>query len=85
MDTKSIPVWLYHAEEGARLFTDVEASVAARKAGWKDSPADLGAVAENVSDRDSLVARAEGLGIQVDKRWGVKRIQQAIEEHDDRA
>lgn len=85
MDTKSIPVWLYHAEEGARLFTDVEASVAARKAGWKDSPADLEAVAENVSDRDYLVARAEVLGIQVDKRWGVKRIQQAIEEHDDRA
>lgn len=85
MDTKSIPVWLYHAEEGARLFTDIEKAVAARKSGWKDSPADVEAATEAVSERDSLVMKAEGLGIQVDKRWGAKRIQQAIDEHDDRA
>lgn len=85
MDTKVIPVWLYHAQDGARIFTEVEAAVAAREAGWKDSPADLEPSDGGSTERKDLVAKAQALGIQVDKRWGAKRIQQAIEEHDDSA
>lgn len=85
METKNLPVWLFHKDDGARVFTDADAAVAARKSGWKDSPADLEPVEEVVDERDALVAKAASLGVQVDKRWGIKRIQQAIDEHDDRA
>ena len=84
METKNLPVWLYQ-KDGEKLFTDADAAVAARKAGWKDSPADLEQDDTLVDEREELVSKAELLGIRVDKRWGVKRIQQAIAEHDDRA
>lgn len=33
-----------------------------------------------ISEKDALTAEAERLGIDVDKRWGIKRIRQAIDE-----
>lgn len=85
MESKNLPVWLYHKEEGAKLFTDADGAAAARKDGWKDSPADFDEVESAPDEREALAAKAEALGIQVDKRWGVKRIQKAIDDHDDGA
>lgn len=85
MESKNLPVWLYHKDEGAKLFTDADEAAAAREDGWKDSPAAFDHDDGAPDERDELAAKAEALGIQVDKRWGAKRIQKAIDDHDDGA
>jgi hypothetical protein len=50
--------------------------------GWVDSVPELTAeapVADGAPTRDEMLAQAAKLGIEVDKRWGDKRLMAAIE------
>lgn len=60
---------------------DADEHAAATKAGWADSVPDLSATPEDNAPptRDEMLAQAEKLGIEVDKRWGDKRLLAAIE------
>ena len=76
--------WLYHATEEARIFED-EAIARAIEDGWHDSPdgakeAPKTEVVDDVLSREELLSMAASLGVQVDKRWGVIRLREAIEE-----
>jgi hypothetical protein len=42
------------------------------------SPLEEEATPKMTEDRDELIAMAEELGLEVDKRWGVKKLQEAV-------
>ena len=71
------PVWMYRKGE-ARLF----ASPAEVPAGWQDTPmADdepHETEAEATTEIDALREHATALGIKVDGRWSVKKLQGMI-------
>lgn len=75
--------WLYHKTEGGKLF-DIDEVEAATAKGWVDTPfvhpnnPDHAApkAAEPASAvLDVLRKEAKGMGIDVDMRWGEKRLQ----------
>jgi hypothetical protein len=38
-------------------------------------------VSVQITERDKLIAQAEELGVDIDKRWGTDRIKAAIDDH----
>ncbi|MDF8361932.1 hypothetical protein [Achromobacter anxifer] len=79
--------WLYSRTEAPRIFRTTAEVDAALNAGWADTPAafDIQAPAEAAEDAEELRAKAAGLGIKVDKRWGAEKLAKAIEDHAARA
>lgn len=73
----SYPCWAY-GSAGAVLFRS-EAEFSAAEGDWYDTPADVPAEAIVTADRQALIAEAEGLGVKVDRRWGDKRLAEAID------
>ncbi len=77
-----MPVWLYHKDhpEG-RIFEDDEVRDALKQ-GWSDAPGNV--EIEEISDapptKEELIGIAQQLGVKVDRRWGIERIRQAIED-----
>lgn len=69
-----IPGWLYNTGDRRELFLTEAELDAAIADGWKQSPAD---VVEG-DEKADLIAKAEALGIEVDKRWGVQKLKDAI-------
>lgn len=71
-----VPRWLYNTQDRAAIFNTQEDIDAAIAEGWKESPADV--VAQEVDEKSALIAEAEALGIDVDKRWGVQKLKDVI-------
>lgn len=66
-DHKNWPAWHYGPGGESAIF-ECSADV---PDGWKDSPHDVDAPKD---EKAELVALAESRGVEVDKRWGVKRL-----------
>lgn len=79
--------WLYHAEEGARLFKAGE-PILTEDDGWYDHPDKCPGAQPKEPEPpaddhlDRLRRTAEQLGIKVDKRWGAARLESEIENAD---
>lgn len=71
------PCWLYSAS-GPLMVLD-EAHHESLEGDWYESPADVPAADVAAADRAALLARAEAVGLAVDKRWGDKRLQAEVE------
>ena len=63
------PAWGYHPKEGAKIFAD-----GVLPDGWSDTPVAV------EDPKDALREEAEALGITVDGRWSVERLQQEIDD-----
>lgn len=83
--------WLYHKTEGAKLFDKDEVEDAFED-GWVDvpfkHPNNPKHVAPTKEEKESpeylaLKEEAEGLGIKVDKRWGLKKLTEEIMKTED--
>lgn len=75
--------WLYHRTEAPRIFSSREEVDEALKAGWEDSPAKFSDPDPRPDERDVLFARAQELGLNPDKRWGVPKLKKVLAGHDD--
>jgi hypothetical protein len=73
--------WAYTLRDGA-VHGEIFEDAAAVPHGWADSPALVGAaVAVAVADdKDALIAQAEALGLDVDRRFGMSRLRAMIAE-----
>jgi len=84
--------WIYHDTEQAQIIDESDLDEYL-KAGWRISfrkpgegeealelPKDTPVSLDPVNDLEALKERARGLGIEVDGRWGQKRLMQAIDE-----
>ncbi len=75
-------VWMYHKTEGARLFDKDDVPE-----GWQDTPFEHPNNPDHQPEpveNDELKAlreEAEDMGIEVDKRWGVKRLKEEMIKH----
>ena len=80
---KTVPTWIYHPGEEPKI---VDLPEGARPpSGWSFSPADLTQATpekENpaTDDRGSVIADLEELGVDFDRRWGLKRLLDRREE-----
>lgn len=75
---EKLPKWLYHAEQEAKIVhtqDDVDEHLAD---GWAETPAAFDE--EDTADREALITEAKALGIEPGPRWGVKRLQKAIDD-----
>lgn len=77
MRTGGYPCWLY-SEAGPRLIKD-EAEHQSLEGDWYESPADIPSAEAVAEERTGLLARAEAVGVAVDKRWGEKRLIAEVE------
>ena len=66
-ESKSWPSWYYGPDGQSGVFQ----SAAEVPQGWKDSPKAFDAPPDAKAE---LIALAESRGVEVDKRWGVKRL-----------
>ena len=69
--------WGYHPKEGAKIFED-----GALPDGWSDTPEGMSepaVEAEGPTAKEALQAEAAELGVQVDRRWSVDRLQEEID------
>ncbi|MEQ8822754.1 MAG: hypothetical protein RIC14_00090 [Filomicrobium sp.] len=75
-------VWMYRKGEG-RLFSSPEEIP--QNEGWVDSPALVSETESTTEEhsRESLLERAEELGIKVNKRWGTQRLADEIAKAED--
>ncbi|MBO0358626.1 hypothetical protein J0X19_11775 [Hymenobacter sp. BT186] len=65
---KTLPAYLYHREYGARIFVSADDVTAAKKVGWKDSPAGLLQEEEREGrDRDGVENSLEVLNAELEK------------------
>ncbi|SNT33732.1 hypothetical protein SAMN06265795_12644 [Noviherbaspirillum humi] len=92
MEYHTYPRWKY-SQAGAVVVNSAEEE-AALEGEWHDSPADVPSPAGDDSpssedeqllqdakaEKDALLAKAAELGIAVDKRWGLKRLHEALEQ-----
>lgn len=77
--------WAYTMRDGV-VHGEIFATPADIPPGWVDSPARVSATDAILDGKDALVAQAEALGLEVDRRYGAKRIKAMIAEagaHDD--
>jgi len=72
----SYPKWLYSVDKA--LIVQDEAEHQALEGNWYESPADIPAPEAEAVARAELIAQAEAKGVQVDKRWGDKRLAEEI-------
>jgi len=76
--------WAYTLRDGV-VHGEIFDDAASVPVGWADSPARVGVV-EPVAPvaahtgKAALIAEAEALGVDVDKRWGSARLRAAIAE-----
>ena len=71
--------WAYTLRDGA-VHGEIFEDAAAVPHGWADSPALVTVAPAAADDKDALIARAEALGLGVDRRWGKARIRAKIAE-----
>jgi hypothetical protein len=74
--------WLYHQSKPAKVFEDSDVD-AALKDGWADTPAAFLDEDDqpDTDNREELIEKCQELGIETGPRWGVKRLQKAIDDH----
>lgn len=77
MSRVAYPKWIY-SKGGSRIVRSEEEHAAAGD-GWYESPVLIPANSPVQLDYSALVAKAEGMGIKVDKRWSGARLVQEIE------
>ena len=68
--------WGYHPKEGAKIFED-----GVLPDGWSDTPDGIPepAAEGEPTVKEALQAEAAELGVQVDRRWSVDRLQEEID------
>ena len=79
--------WAYTLRDGV-VHGEIFDDAASVPVGWVDSPARVGVVepiapvapAAPHTGKTALIAEAEALGVDVDKRWGSARLRAAIAE-----
>ena len=76
--------WAYTLRDGV-VHGEIFDDAASVPVGWVDSPARVGAVepvapVASHTGKTALIAEAEALGVDVDKRWGSARLRAAIAE-----
>ncbi len=71
--------WAYTMRDGA-VHGEIFASAEDVPAGWTDSPARVSRSDEVMDGKDELIAQAEALGLDVDRRYGAARLRAMIAE-----
>jgi hypothetical protein len=74
---EKLPKWLYHPEQDAKIVHTQDDVDEHLSEGWAETPA---AFEEDTANRDALIEEAKSLGIEPGPRWGVKRLQKAIDD-----
>lgn len=77
---KAHPVVIVHSEEELDALLANEAELVPVNA---DAVVTAQRLKTEDDERDALYVRAEQLGVKVDKRWSIERIQKAIEDESD--
>lgn len=69
--------WAYTLRDGA-VHGEIFEDAAAVPHGWVDSPALVTVAPAAADDKEALIAQAEALGLDIDRRWGKARLQATI-------